>query len=500
MTRSTRRRAARLGALLTTAAGTLLACAAAAEAESPPVGPAPAPAAVAAVPGATLGTTRLSAPDGLVWTLQVNPDRGNGLELRRYTPEGERDWSRIDFPGLDGHATAVDSRSALTPLADGDVAVVTSRWHGSLVHHTNEVLLMRIGPDGTVRTAASLPQPSRRASAFAIEPDGGLWWARSCRDELYHRAADGAVRIVRLPRSSCGGDQRREGAARLQLAADGALWLVNLCQRRIVRVAVEGRVTQWRPRNNVCLDRGYFDDYPTPLTLTADASGGIAYASGRVGDSERVGGRVSLRDGLVEQPPAAAAPLPDGRSVLAEVDGRDGGRWSIGAVVHTDYTGKVPYDTYDRPLVRFTSRDGAEQLWPLDGVVDSAAPSAQLSGPDGALWAQFGSQVLRFAPSGLAPQREPSVRALRLVARSGRSVWVALACDADPERWCTGSVRLGGAAGPVRFVIAGQSGAAVRLTLGDRAARKLRRGRAVPVTALVAPDGAAATATALTLR
>jgi hypothetical protein len=284
----------------------------------------------------------------------------------------------------------------------------------------------------------------------------------------------------------------------LQLASDGALWLVNLCQRWIARVAVDGTVRQWRPRHAVCLASDYFDTYVVDVTVTADRAGGIAYESA----DGRIRGQVSAGGKLVESLPAPSpVELPDGRTTVTTLAGRDGGRWGIGGVSHTDYSGKVPNTTYTQPMVRFVAGDGSEQLLPLDAEVGAAAtPRLELIGPDGALWAQYGERLLRITPAGLAAERVPTARAERVSGSRGRALWLELSCDAEVARWCRGSVRLRGAAAPTRFVIAGQRHGAVRLTLGARAVRALSRGRALRSTAVVRSDDAPATTRALVLR
>ncbi len=168
---------------------------------------------------------------------------------------------------------------------------------------------------------------------------------------------------------------------------------------------------------------------------------------------------------------------------------------------HTDYGGKVPSTTYTRPLVRYVAGDGTEQLQPLDDLVGAATvPYRQLIGPDGALWAQYGQRLLRITPTGLAAERTPTARAVRLAGSRGRAIWLELACDADVARWCRGSVQLRGAAAPTRFVVAGQRHAAVRLTLSPRAVRALSRGRVVRSTAVVHSDDAPTTTRGLVLR
>ncbi len=210
---------------------------------------------------------------------------------------------------------------------------------------------------------------------------------------------------------------------------------------------------------------------------------------------------------VAQDGPATVRPLAGGRDATALAIARDGAPWYLDGLLRwppsTDpYLGEVGFGTL---------ADDALAGWTLTGpgggpVSQAVEPAIRLVlGGDGALWTRTdrgwrSSTIVRIAPQGLGPARAPVARLTRTLARAGRVLTLQVSCAAERGRFCRGTVRLRGAAAPVAYVAPGQSGAAVRLTLSGKAAKTLKRGRAVRATVQVTSRGAAATARALVVR
>jgi hypothetical protein len=349
------------------------------------------------------------------------------------------------------------------------------------------------------------------------------------------------VTTVRLPRHGCGrrraAGSREQGTA-LAVGADGAVWMVNLCRRRIVRLGADGRLRQWTPDRGRCVVRAGWDEYVDAPLLAVDPRGGISYYVdardfGRP-NADAQGGRV-LPDGrLLTRAPtgfpsfiaadgsawlhgarvgpggrrAQELTLPGGRTVL-DVQPARGGAWLVGGrgIFHDEY--KSSSWSYVEIAVALQGADGSRVDWPLAALLGEEAADGQLGdaalGADGALWLDLwggsaGSRLIRVLPPDLpapsAPDAVPSGR----IGRAGRLVTMPLACRADPGRWCSGTVTLGEGAPPVRFLVAGQRREGVRVTLDADAADVLRGGADLRTTVTVASDGAGTASSELTLR
>lgn len=465
------------------------------------VGAAPAPAADAGltgsvVPGGTLGPDAFSAPDDAVWSFEAM--RGSiPLTVTRMPADGTDARTATYAPAAEDPASgglAPERRSRPRPLADGTVGVVVAFGVG---YHTRDVQLLRIDRSGAVTARSSLPQPARRSTAFALAQDGTVWWERECQNELYRRLPDGSTRLFRLKRLRvCSA-----GAPTVVVGVDGSAWMVQTCRRRIVRVTPDGRAREWRTRLRDCQQNELYD--PIAPTVTPRADGGIAFASSAFRGT--VDGRGRLREQATR-----SADRPDPGYRDSSVAGRGGSVWTVRTTATYDYGNRYGGYIYSQPkvLLRAADGDGGElALAPLLGPAFeiSYAPARGLLGPDGALWVGFGGErpgngVVRVVPAALPEAAAPTATLVAATGRERRGQTVELACAADLGRWCRGTVALTGAAAASPFVVAGGQRAALRLTLGDRAARRLARGRAVRTTARVAADGAETTTAALTLR
>lgn len=163
--------------------------------------------------------TATTASDGALWasaagggTVRVADDGS----LRRFA----------DAPGWREHLIA---------LRGGDVAAVVAGTRGK------EVVTLRRGGRRSVRR---LPFATR-AATVAVQPDGTVWYARSCDDRLVRVAVGGRLHRVRLPRLGCRFVDEWEtpqASETIVRGADGATWLANRCQGRVVRVDRRDRV------------------------------------------------------------------------------------------------------------------------------------------------------------------------------------------------------------------------------------------------------------------
>lgn len=491
------------------------------------------PPAVSVFDDAAIPYAPFVASDGAIVGVdyRYNPTYTRGMaQIVRVAADGAS--TRVDIPPLDGRVGSVRLTGAVAPLLDGTTGAIVRQVRDERVVRAD---LMRFDAAGAVVSRTPLPASARGAGGVGLEPDGTAWWAHACRSRLYRRTPGGAVTVVKLPRYRCGkagyaGDP--EDGTALAVGADG-VWVVNLCRRRVVRYGFDGRVRRWRPREGACVVSEIVDDYVTSPTLTVDPRGGIAWhvEDETFNGPEEKGydGRI-LPDGrLLSRGPAGAAgfiaadggawfpgarvdpagrrvarPSLPGRTVVAAAPAWGGGAYLLGS--HSWFVDeyKSSYWGDDDAAVALVGADGTRADWPLAALLGTdgarGRPERAVVGADGALWFQLGQKAVRLLPPGLPPASAPDAVPSGRAARDGRVVTLPLACRADPGRWCSGSLTLGDAAAPVRFLVAGQQRAGVRVTLGAAAARSLRDGAAVETTATVASDGAGTAARPLTLR
>ncbi len=301
---------------------------------------------------------------------------------------------------------------------------------------------------------------------------------------------------------------------------------------RIDRVALDGRVREWRAPRIAC------DEHEgVETTVVPDPRGGIAYASrglygggsGRVraGRRERFpsfGAGTFTRDGALWRsvPTGVERRAADGRiatfqtprgltQVSAPTPTRDGGVAVVRASYWRSYGGDAhsdPVSTYLDARLTLLAPDGSQTDVPLPDSGTDAFPhfggTSLTLGPDGAFYLHelrvgadeyhLSTQLLRVLPDGAMTPRPPDAAVQRVLGRVGRTLWLQVGCDADAARFCSGSVTLAGmgmtdGAGP--FALAGGVPGAVPVTLGSRALETLRRRGSVHATVVVAPAGAA---------
>ncbi|ADB51929.1 hypothetical protein Cwoe_3511 [Conexibacter woesei DSM 14684] len=390
------------------------------------------------------------------------------------------------------------------------------------------IALARTDAMGSSLKLTSLPEAARGAFGFALEADGTVWFARACKDAIYRRLPSG--KLTRFQLRGVGCSESAEGNSGMIVGPDGAAWLVNLAQKRAARVDANGRVREWRvavPEEMNLWGRS--------TQLAADPRGGLAFADAAQPGEPQISGRVTAT-GKVRLSETAGTPAfgsdgtlwetttrglrrtaPDGRTTDITVPGapdvfavalaRDGAPWFLGGTLWSGPSLPSEYLS----LVAGGVPPGTESEVPAAAIAAIPAHSSQGNGialgGDGAIWTSLwntagdqGRMVTRIVPSEIAAARKPVGSVRRVLARTGRTVVLQLACDAERGRFCLGKVRLVGATSPTPYVVEGQSAAAVRMTLGPRAARTLRRGRAVRTTAIVRSEGAGETRRALTLR
>jgi streptogramin lyase len=480
-------------------------------------------AATAAVPTAAtvaegVETGPLAAgPDGATWSLQrTDVER---FALVRYDAGG-----RMSTLALDRRLNSV--RSLLTPLDDGGMAAVLAHTPvGALA--PADVVLARFDRSGTRVRIARLPAIARGAQAFAIEQDGSVWFPRTCRDAIL-RWRPGVLTRFPLPRADCA-DRGADERAQIALGPDGALWVADQSQGRLVRRDVHGRLRQWHmPR---VPEGTWVDD---ELRLVPDPRGsGLAYGGGAFGG--QFGGRVTMAGRLVPSSETGAPafapdgilwrlladdPYADGPGVLERTTprgetsrvelphplqpfafalGRDATPWALAGTYRTPPSQEAYFlGLTVAPAAAF----GAGRGVPATGVAlgettHAYDPTAFVLGGDGAFWTYVATQstlpgrmsLLRIAPPNVGGAGRAVATAQRVLVRDGRSVTLQLSCAADPGRFCRGTVRLGGATGAQPFIVAGASRAGVRLRLGSSTVRTLRRGEVVRTTAIARSAG-----------
>jgi hypothetical protein len=474
-----------------------------------------------------LGRDAVALPNGAVFDVGLRWDEGRDtyyMEAAQLRADGA--IARTEL------GVNVALRAGPQPLTDGTTAVVAE--------NDGRAVLLRLGADGAVVGGETvMPVGNSRQAGFALDADGTVWIAQACDDRLLRRSPDGVVRRYALPRRGCG-RQPNDDATGVAVGADGAVWVVNMCAGRVVRRDPSGRMRQWLLRGVSCSYWGTETTYTGRATVIPDPRGGIAWTTTYRSAYKRqgaFGGRV-LPDGralaktptgwdgffdagggywFVDQrvaPDGTTATdlgLPDGRLASALAPARGGGAWLVGA--RTTYVSeyKQSYWWYDDPVASLIRPDGSAQTWPLPALNGSPTTYASLTGAllagDGSLWVGYaagdrngGNRTYRITPPGLPAATAATAVVTRISGRAGRSLTVQLRCEADASRWCRGTVRLAGVAKPVPYLVAGQQRAGVRLTLGDRAAARLRRGWIVRTRAVTTAEGAAGATTDLVLR
>ncbi len=456
--------------------------------------------------------------DGAFWSLGFGSvTRFGGTGVLSETP----------MPG------GVTPAGSLQQLADGSVALLAwSPRTGPDV--PRGARLVRFAPgSGAVQSVTELPVSADERAAMAIAPDGAVWVARICRDELRRIALDGRATRVALPRVGCGDDAegRAQGTA-LAFDARGTLWQVAACAGRIDRVDVSGRVRHWRiPRVECPVED--VDPVVGPTRAVADPRGGVAYladglepASGRVRNGRlerfRIHGEPTFTpDGALWRvlPRKIERRDPDGsraafvrprgyreisRLVPAAADAVAIVRGSYWTTTYGPRGSRTHY--YLSPQVDLLGPEGLRDSTPLpNGGTDARQQvvSASLrADPDGALWLATtrespirrwesgGGERLRVAPASAPPPGAPLAPLRDVLARAGRTQWLLLSCEAGLARWCTGTVAFEGgiARQPARFALPGLLPGAVPVALGERAAARLRRGGTLAATVVVRND------------
>lgn len=191
-------------------------------AETPPA----APAIMTATDGGYV-TQFVAGPNASVWTVEAN---------------ASQQWEIVRRGAAEKLSSApIPARpvSALTPLADGGMAVVAGSTTASGVP-----TLARVDRRGGDLRQMRLPRQAREVADSAIAADGTVWFAVMCDDSLYRwRPGNGVVRFA-LPNAGCSGFA--EPYTAIELGPDGAAWTVNSIQGRIVRRDARGRLRQWR--------------------------------------------------------------------------------------------------------------------------------------------------------------------------------------------------------------------------------------------------------------
>jgi hypothetical protein len=117
--------------------------------------------------------------------------------------------------------------------------------------------------------------------------------------------------------------------------------------------------------------------------------------------------------------------------------------------------------------------------------------------------APYTTRLLRVEGADAARPAPPVARMRAVLGRVGRRLWLQLACETDPARFCVGEAALV-ARGRVEhltpFVLAGGASGAVPVQIGERAVRTLRRRGVMSATVLVRVDGGGETRATRRLR
>jgi streptogramin lyase len=462
--------------------------------------------------------------DGELWAVQWTQDVTTGVTTYGVV--------RLDSGGITSHAALpagfvpFDTNGLLHPLPDGSMGVFAQQLNYSGSYSVPaSIALLRFAPrSGALTSDTRLPAAAIGSSGLAVAPDGAVWFARSCRDELDRVVANGAISRVRLPSLGCGRKAPgRELGAGLAFDVNGALWLVNLCMGRVDRLALDGRVREWWAPRISCPYHEFDTSEATPQRIVVDPHGGISYdgppaTAGNTRGRRAHGSRFPARgaglfthDGRLWfasgsgarrlDPDGATTTLP-GPHTLSGLSNLSPTPTGGVALVRGSYwksfdfqvRDSVPIPFYLRPQLVEVAPDGAERSWDLpDGGTDAPtqlSSSTVVLGPDGAQWMneyrvaldpyfRSARRLVRVLPDDVQPPRAPVTRVRAMLARSGGTAWLQLACGAQLARFCTGTVTVLHSSlvrGPTRFSIAGGMCGAVPLRLSPAARQQLRRG------------------------
>ncbi|MDO8210431.1 hypothetical protein [Conexibacter sp. CPCC 206217] len=457
-------------------------------------------------------------PDGRMWAFSLRPD---DAELLRITAAGVESRQTLPTMSLD---------QGITSLTGGRIGFLRNdRGSEGLAHE--EFTAVAGGP----LTKRRLVGPG----AVGLAPDGTTWQMLEC-DLLQRMDTRGRVRRIRLGWKGC---LANVGVQRFAFGGDGTTWVVDLCGGRIARVAVDGSQRRWRvrAREQAC-GTEELADVGVSLAAVPRDDGGLSF-----GFSGVAGGRIGPRGKLVSASPDlldVAAPdgstwyqsgttlwrraadgrrtnvvdsSADGRPVHNAAIGPDGRLWFNRYVVMGSKEGRGPRDlSYG---VVDSSGGTAQSLDGLLGRVRDVynAPSVT-AGPDGAVWISDSTwpadgapppwgatRLLRIVPRTAVPSRG-GARPLRVVARSGPTLWLQVRCDAVPGRFCTTSATLrarggsGSLASTVPAAVPGGASRTVALQLSASVRHRLRIGRTVRADAVVTADDQKRARLAVTLR
>ena len=418
-------------------------------------------ASIAEVSG--IGYVRQFTPgtDGLLWGV-LDAQTGFGPTVVRLGPDG-----LVTRTVLPPSLLPFDTNGILRPMPDGSMALFERHYE---YRYGSPVLLgftlVRLAPGtGAITSVHELPAIPPAVVGVTVAPDGAIWFARACKDEVDRIDANGVVTRVRLPKLGCEG-QAVGGELGTGLAFDptGALWFVNLCQGRIVHISVARHIRTWQSASVYCPEPEVESPFAAPATIEPDPRGGIAFASNGVEfDSGRITHgrldqftsdgaglfssdgalwRASLRDIELRAPGKTRSfPTPTGMTPISNlVLDRSGNATRVDASYWKTYPGDShdPYiPVYLSPRVDMVDARGSDTTYPLaHGGADEPTQihNATIAlAPDGALWLQESryadesdstSTLLRLVPDGLAMPQRPLVRVQASVARLGGALWI----------------------------------------------------------------------------
>lgn len=426
--------------------------------------------------------------------------------------EGYHEQHRFARIAPDGGTTpyAVDDDTLFVgpsaALADGSLGYVAAPTRGD-----RRWAVARLRADGGAETRRLAVDADRTAPWPSLAPDGSVWIADSCRDRLARVAPSGRVQRFRLRSVGCAHVDdwiRPVDAQAIRRGVDGSTWLVNQCQGRVARVDRHDRVREWRVRS-FCSERG--DLSVRPSQVVVEASGGLRLSGQRITASGAVRSAPALPDvvtadgsGWTLSADGDAIELVRGdgtqqRLVVQELVGRpyavelvagpDGRAW----IVAGDWRRGELLWLLGGTTVAALSADGTVRIvplpsWPVGDRAPRLGRPGATVGSDGAIWTrEVGSsdarlwRVLRIA-SDVPVDGRVRARAVRALERRRERLWIQVACDAAPGRWCTGSARLADARGrsllgdEPPFAVPAGAREAIVLPLSSRARDTLRRG------------------------
>jgi streptogramin lyase len=489
------------------------------------------------VPGT--GRNLVAGPDGAMWGLDTPYPFRDIEQVVRFGPDGLA--TRSDLPAGVAPATS-DER--LRPLPDGSMGLVVQ--DSAQAQSAGPMAFLRFAPGtGTLTSRTPLPRSADAPFGFASAPDGTLWFARSCKDEVDHLGTGGRITRIRLPHLGCDSHAAgRERGAGLAFDADGAVWLVNTCMGRVDRIAPNLHVQEWWTPRAECHAVGSELPQGTPPHIVVQPHGGIAVDVPRAtrGNTRGVPRRVPrFRSGpagqlaldgsrwqqdtrqLTRRDPAGrtatfANPV-DVDNVASDLAFMRGGqavtvRARLWQTIPPDPHDLTPELLYIDPALVTVAADGATSAVPLpDGGADAGKKlnvGRQLAlAPDGALWFEelrdakqgpdpgYDLRTVRIVPDTIPPQQTPATTLRTVRTRVGSHVWLQLSCRADLARFCLATATIGQAT--TRFVLDGATTRTVALRLEAGTVRALRHHRVVRRTVMLTTQGGSPVRTQITL-